>query len=143
MVVRMVLQSCIVSFLQLMVDLDSPGGAQGQVEPWAVYEPQVWIFILSKKSRKYLFQKVGNSPIYIAPSQYEVTPLFIFCCNFRIVGRSFIAIRWIVAVSQLMLMLMLMLSSPDIPLPKINIRLRIRDRTNSLATQPETPSMSP
>jgi len=39
-----------------MVDLESPGGAQGQVEPWAVYEPQ----------------KVGNSPIYIAPSQYEV-----------------------------------------------------------------------
>merc|ERR1740123_787897 len=26
---------------QLMVDLESPGGAQGQVEPWAVYEPQV------------------------------------------------------------------------------------------------------
>lgn len=39
-----------------MVDLESPGGAQGQSEPWAVYEPQ----------------KVGNSPIYIAPSQYEV-----------------------------------------------------------------------
>jgi len=41
---------------QLMVDLESPGGAQGQVEPWAVYESQ----------------KVGNSPIYIAPGQYEV-----------------------------------------------------------------------
>jgi len=39
-----------------MVDLESPGGAQGQAKPWAVYEPQ----------------KVGNSPIYIAPSQYEV-----------------------------------------------------------------------
>jgi len=41
---------------QLMVDLESPGGAEGQVAPWAVYEPQ----------------KVGNSPIYIAPGQYEV-----------------------------------------------------------------------
>jgi hypothetical protein len=41
--------------LSAQLEVESPG-TRGQGEAWAVYEPQ----------------KTGNSPIYIAPSQYEV-----------------------------------------------------------------------
>jgi hypothetical protein len=41
--------------LSAKLEVESPG-PRGQGEAWAVYEPQ----------------KIGNSPIYIAPSQYEV-----------------------------------------------------------------------
>jgi len=42
---------------QLLVDLETPSSSQGGGQgAWAVYEPQ----------------KLGNSPIYIAPSQYSV-----------------------------------------------------------------------
>ena len=72
--------------LQFFVDLKSHVGAAGHGEHWAVYEPKVWTssifwalpFSFGPVHNAGIFhiecslQKVGNSPIYIAPSQYEV-----------------------------------------------------------------------